>query len=415
MSIELILILGLLVIFVVPVLTDINVGIVAFIVAVCMGGFLLELSPQAILQGFPAQMFVLIVGVTLLLAIAESNGTVDWIVGAMLSLAKGRLLFLPVVLFVTAMLTSSLGPGAAPVLFVIGAGLISRYGLNPLLVAAMVIHGTQSGAYSPIAPYGIVISQLAAEQGILYQPWPLYFAVVVFHLALGVAAFLLLGGAKLRTAKLASGLEFSAAADSPGMIRHLTLAGFAGLLLAVIVFGAHLGFAAMGIAFLLLIVSPKQTRKEAVNGVAWPIVLVITGVLTYVNLLQQAGAIEWLAAHAGAIGGAPLVALLLCYLVSIVTGVASTIGTIGMLVPLSAPLLESGVLNGTGLLTGMAVSAAVSDISPFSTWGALFLASVAAVTDRDKVLKSQLLYTAVMVTTMPLVAWFLFIVSGLSG
>ena len=409
MSIELLLIVGLLVIFVLPILTDINVGIVAFIVAICLGGFVLGLTPGQILAGFPAQMFILIVGVTLLLAIAEKNGTVDWIVFSMLSLAKGRLIYLPILLFLTAFITSSLGPGAAPVLFVIGAGLIGRFGLNPLLIAAMVIHGTQSGAYSPIAPSGIVISQLAGEQAITYEAWPMYLAVVAFHFVLGAAAFVLLGGMKLKATAFTEGFDMTMPEESSDLTRILTLLGFAGLLLAVIVFGIHLGFAAIVIAFLLLIVSPKSLRKEAVNNVAWPIVLVITGVLTYVSMIQQAGAIEWLADYAGSLGSESLVALVLCYLVSVVTGVASTIGTIGMLVPLSAPLLHDGVIEGTGLLTAMAVSAAVSDISPFSTWGALFLASVAAVTDRDKTLRAQLIYTGVMVSVMPLIAWVLFV------
>ena len=413
MSVELLLVLGLLVICVIPVSSDINVGVVAFVVAILLGGFALDLGPREILQGFPTQMFVLIVGVTLLLAVAEKNGTVDWIVGAMLTLARGRLVYLPMVLFLTAFVTSSLGPGAAPVLFVIGAGLIGRYGLNPLLVAAMVIHGTQSGAYSPIAPYGLVIAQLAGEQSIAYQPWSMYAAVVAFHVLLGAGAFLALGGGRLRAVEFDPSEGLAAPAEGPSLIRWVTLGGFGGLLLAVIVFGLHLGFVAMVIAFALLVVSSKDVRKEAVNNIAWPIVLVITGVLTYVNLIQQAGAIAWLAGFAGDIGDASLVALVLCYLVSVITGVASTMGTIGMLVPLSTPLLGPDMLDGTGLLTAMAVSAAVSDISPFSTWGALFLASVAAVTDRDSVLKSQLVYTAAMVVAMPLLAWFLFVVLGL--
>ena len=169
----------------------------------------------------------------------------------------------------------------------------------------------------------------------------------------------------------------------------------------------------MIISFFLLLASPRRIRNESVSRVAWPIVLVITGVLTYVSMIQEAGAISWLAEQTDVLGSASLIGLLLCYLVSVITGVASTIGTIGMLVPLSAPLIVSGDLDGTGLLTAMAISAAISDISPFSTWGALFLASVASVTDRDSVLKKQLIYTGVLVITMPFVAWLLFVVLGL--
>jgi len=412
MTIELLLILGLLVIFILPIITDINVGIVAFVVSMCLGSFALDLSPREILLGFPAQMFVLIVGITLLLAIAERNGTIDWIVSSLLALARGRLFYLPLLLFFTAFITSSLGPGAAPVLFVIGAGLIGRFGLNPLLIAAMVIHGTQSGAYSPIAPYGIVIHQLAEDLSIGYDAWSLYAGVVGFHILLGAGAFFLLGGNRLRGQVFDVGPETPEADRSPTYTRYITLGGFAALLIAVIGFGIHLGFAAMTIAFVLLLTSPKSVRSEAVSNVAWPIVLVITGVLTYVSMIQEAGAIDWLAGYANSVASPSIVGLMLCYLVSVITGVASTIGTIGMLVPLSAPLITAGDTDGTSLLTAMAVSAAVSDVSPFSTWGALFLASVASVTNRETVLRLQLVYTAVIVTVLPFIAWALFVVAG---
>lgn len=413
MTIELLLILGLLVIFVLPIMTDVNVGIVAFVVTLCLGSMVLGLSARDILLGFPAQMFVLIVGITLLLAIAERNGTIDWIVSSLMALARGRLVYLPILLFLTAFVTSSLGPGAAPVLFVIGAGLIGRFGLNPLLIAAMVIHGTQSGAYSPIAPYGIVINQLANDLSISYEAWPMYVGVVVFHILLGVAAFFVLGGNRLKGQTFETGFDTPVPGDCPAYTRYLTLGGFAALLTAVIGFGIHLGFAAMVIAFILLLASPKGVRSEAVTNVAWPIVLVITGVLTYVSMIQEAGAIDWLAAYANTIASPSIVGLMLCYLVSFITGVASTIGTIGMLVPLSAPLIVAGDIDGTALLTAMAVSAAISDISPFSTWGALFLASVASVTHRDTVLRMQLIYTMVLVTTLPFIAWALFVVIGI--
>lgn len=412
MTIELLLILGLVVIFILPIMTDINVGIVAFVVAMCLGSIALDLSPRDILQGFPAQMFVLIVGITLLLAIAERNGTIDWTVSSLMALARGRLFYLPLLLFLTAFITSSLGPGAAPVLFVIGAGLIGRFGLNPLLIAAMVIHGTQSGAYSPIAPYGIVIHQLAEDLSITYNAWLMYAGVVAFHILLGAGAFFLLGGNKLKGQVFDAGLETPAPADCPAYTRYITLGGFAALLTAVIGFGIHLGFAAMVIAFVLLLSTPKKVRGEAVANVAWPIILVITGVLTYVSMIQEAGAIDWLAGYANDVASPSIVGLMLCYLVSIITGVASTIGSIGMLVPLSAPLILAGDIDGTGLLTAMAVSAAISDISPFSTWGALFLASVASVTNREKVLRMQLIYTAVLVTTLPFIAWGSFVVLG---
>ena len=411
MTPELLLIIGLAAIFIIPIATELNVGVVAFVVSILLGTFLLDYSGKEILAGFPGQMFILIVGITLLVAIAQSNGTVEWIVLKLLALARGKLILLPWLLFITAFAASSLGPGAAPILFVIGAGFIKKFKLNPLLVAAMIIHGAQSGAYSPIAPYGVVINQLATDLSISYSPLSVYLGTVGFHIVLVLAVFFLLGGYKLRGLTYANNSEtaFSSVPDNSKM-RYLTLAGFAALLASVIALNIHLGFAALVISFILLLFTPKEQRTESVNNIAWPIVLVIAGVLTYVNMIQKAGAIDWLANEVSQVGSPELIGLFLCYLVSIVTGVASTIGTIGMLVPLSAPFIISGDLEGTGLITAMAISAAISDISPFSTWGALFLATVASVVDKDAVLRSQLIYTAIAVCFLPALAWFLFVI-----
>lgn len=120
MPIELLLIVCLVVIFLVPIFFDVNVGIVAFITAFLVGALAMDLSARQVLAGFPDNMFVMLVGITLLLAIAHQNGTVDWIVAKLVRAARGRLVLLPWVLFVTALVTASLGPVAAPVLFVIG-------------------------------------------------------------------------------------------------------------------------------------------------------------------------------------------------------------------------------------------------------------------------------------------------------
>ncbi|NIP14470.1 MAG: hypothetical protein GWM88_06960 [Pseudomonadales bacterium] len=410
MPIELLLIVCLVVIFLVPIFFDVNVGIVAFITAFLVGALAMDLSARQVLSGFPDNMFVMLVGITLLLAIAHQNGTVDWIVSKLVRAARGRLVLLPWVLFFTALITASLGPVAAPVLFVIGVGFVSRYGLNPLLVAAMIIHGTQSGAYSPIAPYGVVIGELAATAGIGYSPVAVYLGVVAFHVLLAALVFVLLGGGALAGQRVEVAVAETGEAPRLDRQRGLTLIGFACLILGLVVYQINLGFLAMSIALVLLLTGPREDRQAAVGNIAWPVVLVIAGVLTYVGLLQHAGATDWLATQAKTLGSPLLMGLVLCFIVAVVTGVASTIGTIGILVPLSAPFVLAGDLEATGLLTAMAVSAAVSDISPYSTWGAMFLATAGQVLKRQEMLQAQLKYTIVMVVLMPILAWLVFVV-----
>jgi di/tricarboxylate transporter len=305
-----------------------------------------------------------------------------------------------------------MGPGAAPVLFVIGVGFIKRHGLNPVLVAAMVIHGNQSGGYSPIAPYGLLIAQLAEASGMQYAPITFYLGVVAFHIVLAAAVFVLLGGGKLIGQRIPQNVDAGGARASVTREQLATLGGFVLLVLGIVFYQINPGFLALSIALVLLLLSDRDLRDAAVNQVSWPIVLVIGGVLTYVNLLIGAGATDWLAAQAAGLGSPVFVGLVLCLLVAVVTGVASTAGTIGVLIPLSAPFVLSGELDGTMLLTAMAISAAVTDISPYSTWGALFLATAAQSLDKDRVFSAQLKYTLCMLAFVPVIAWAIFVVPG---
>ncbi|KFU75345.1 hypothetical protein BB31_42060, partial [Amycolatopsis lurida NRRL 2430] len=56
-----------------------------------------------------------------------------------------------------------------------------------------------------------------------------------------------------------------------------------------------------------------------------------------------------------------------------------------------------------------AVSATMVDVSPFSTNGALVLANAKDV-DRDKFFKQLLVYGALVVAIVPLIAWLVFVV-----
>ena len=80
--------------------------------------------------------------------------------------------------------------------------------------------------------------------------------------------------------------------------------------------------------------------------------------------------------------------------------------------PLASPFVLAGDLQASSLLTAMSVSAAVSDISPFSTWGAMFLAAASQVLDRQEIFRAQLKYTLYMVTIMPIIAWSIFVLPG---
>src|SRR6185369_5785142 len=67
------------VMFIIATALPINMGALALVAAFIIG-LLSHLAAKDILAGFPGDLFVTLVGITYLFAIAQNNGTVDWLV-----------------------------------------------------------------------------------------------------------------------------------------------------------------------------------------------------------------------------------------------------------------------------------------------------------------------------------------------
>ena len=100
MSPQLVAILVLALVFLVSTTRSINMGAIAFAAAFGVGTLVADMDADAIFAGFPGDLFVVLVGVTYLFAIAKANGTTDWLVRAAVRLVGGRLALLPWVMFV---------------------------------------------------------------------------------------------------------------------------------------------------------------------------------------------------------------------------------------------------------------------------------------------------------------------------
>jgi di/tricarboxylate transporter len=190
----------------------------------------------------------------------------------------------------------------------------------------------------------------------------------------------------------------------------LTLIGIVTLIVVALAFDVDVGFVALSIALVLSLVSPQST-KDAVSKVAWPTVLLICGVVTYVGVLETLGTIDWLGEQVATIGSALLAALLICYVGAAVSAFASTTGILGALIPLAVPFLETGAVGAVGLIIALAISSSVVDSSPFSTSGALTVANTPA-EKRDYVFKRLMQWGMSMVLIAPPIVWLIFVVPG---
>jgi di/tricarboxylate transporter len=444
MSNELISILVLVAIFLIATTLPINMGVLGLVAAFAVGTAM-GISEDDIFAGFPGDLFIILVGVTYLFAIATNNGTVDWLIHAAVKAVGGRVAAIPWVFFlVTAALTASgaVVPGAVAIIAPIGLGFAVTYGINPVLMGLLIINGATAGGFSPISVFGSIVNGVVERNDLAENAMLLFASSFVFNAALSVVVFLMFGGRELlrrppvvpgddeSTARFERRKEEEAAAtgsrppmaggstaaagagDMPELDRDkvLTLIGIVTLIVVALAFDVDVGFVALSIALVLSLVSPQST-KDAVSKVAWPTVLLICGVVTYVGVLETLGTIDWLGEQVATIGSALLAALLICYVGAAVSAFASTTGILGALIPLAVPFLETGAVGAVGLIIALAISSSVVDSSPFSTSGALTVANTPA-EKRDYVFKRLMQWGMSMVLIAPPIVWLIFVVPG---
>lgn len=454
MSSELISILVLVVVFVIATTRSVNMGALAFAAAFGVGELVADLDADGIFAGFPGDLFVVLVGVTYLFAIARANGTTDWLVQAAIRLVRGRVALIPWVMFaLTGALTAigAVSPAAVAIVAPIALSFAVRHGISPLLMGVMVVHGAQAGGFSPISIYGTIVNGIVEREKLPGNEIALFLASLFTNLVIAAVVFVLFGGLKLwkqgavspqeatgsgatdgapgapvsgsgtgtGTGTVASPTATAVASptEAPGAIRLTpariaTLVALVALVVAVLVLDLDAGLTAITLAVVLSTAWP-QDSKRAVGEIAWSTVLLICGVLTYVGVLQEMGTIKWAGEGEGVGGiGVPLLAaVLLCYIGAIVSAFASSVGIMGALIPLAVPFLAQGQIGAVGMVAALAVSATVVDVSPFSTNGALVLAAAPDV-DRERFLRQLMVYGGIVVAVVPAVVWLVMVVPG---
>ncbi|MET8468340.1 SLC13 family permease [Streptomyces sp. NPDC006422] len=461
MSDQVISIIGLVLVFLIATFTKVHMGVVAVVAAFVVGTAVAGESADEIFAGFPGDLFVVLVGVTLLFAIAKNNGTVDWLVQASTRAVRGRIALIPWVMFlITGALTASgaVVPGAVGIMAPIGMGFAVRHRINPILMGLLIINGASAGGFSPISIFGTITNGVVQREDLPGSEGMLFLSSFLFNLVLSVIVFFLFGGRKLlgRRAETPGAGGSSSAPSVPGpagggsapipapapaggqqvaaaptaappkpapvaqdpeeevvrldLARSLTVLGVISLAVGSLAFDLDVGLMAFVVSAVLCLVSPASA-KGAVERCAWPTVLLVCGIVMYVSLMDEMGTIKWAGESVSDLGTPLVSALLICLIGGVVSAFASTTGILGALIPLAVPFLAGGEIGAIGMISALAISSSVVDSSPFSTSGALTVAG-APEEMRDTVFRRLMAWGLSMTLVAPLATWVVFIIPG---
>jgi Na+/H+ antiporter NhaD/arsenite permease-like protein len=405
-------IIGLIALFVVGTVVPINMGALAYVAAWLVGMWSLDMDEKEIVAGISADLVLTLIGVTYLFAIAKKNGTVDVIVRMAVRAVRGRVAFIPWVMFaITAVLTAigAVSPAACAIIGPIALGFAGRYGISPLMMGMLVVHGAQAGGFSPISIYGTITNSVMEDNGLPSSELTVFLASLVVNTVMAIILFVVLGGRKLLSARIdpdepASDDRAGTAEERVRLDQVLTLVAFLAVAVIALILDKNIGFVAITAAVVLSLMAPRR-YQDTVREIAWPTVLLVAGVSTYATILEEAGSPEFVGDWAAGLGVAAIGALVLCYVGGVVSAFASSTALLPVIIPIAVPLVEDGAISAALVVAALAVSSTIVDVSPFSTNGALMLANKPDSISEPVYYRQILTYSVIVVVVGPLLVW----------
>ncbi len=405
-------------------LTQVNVGVVSLAFAWIVGVYLGGMPLNTVIGTFPVQLFLTLIGVTLLFGMAGINGTLGRLAARAVSVCRGNAGVIPVMFFLIALTLSSIGPGniattaiLAPMAMAVGA----RAAVPPFLMALMVGNGAQAGALSPFAPTGVIVNGIMERIGLAGHEMQTYGNNLFAHAIVTFGAYFLFGGLKLFTRKapapqVAQSDQAGARAEAEPVatepfewVHWVTLAILIALVVVVVVFDMQVGMAALTGAALLSLVG-AGSEKEAIRKMPWGVVIMVCGVTVLIGVLEKTQGMSLFADLLAKISTPGTVTLTIAFVTGAVSVYSSTSGVVlpAFLPTVPALAQQLGGADPLAIASAMYVGGHLVDLSPLSTIGALCIAALPAEADAKKLFNQLLAWGLSMMVVGSLICWVLF-------
>ncbi|PID82410.1 MAG: hypothetical protein CSB16_01545 [Clostridiales bacterium] len=404
-SIEVVLLLALVLAIFLGFKFKVNTGIISIAFAFILGFFVYEPSKsdpdilvrlsssaakaKTLISGWPSKLFFILLGMTLLFSIARSNGSLELLARKAAYLTKGNRKLTPIIFFVFSTFLAAIGPGNIAVcalVLPIAMAVAKEMKISPLLIAGMTIAGSNAGGLSPLAPTGIIATDLSRAAGFEIGYY-VFLQMVIAQVILAIFLYFGLGGYKSSKDQT---LEIRKP-DRFNKKQLITLFVISLVVILIIVFKFNIGFAAfIGSAILLLIKVSNQ--KDAIAGIPWSTLLLVCGVGVLVKVISVGGGIDLLTNTLSKFMNERSAGSIVAIIGGLMSSVSSASGVVmPTLIPTVSGLADSLNISGLTLITGIVLGAHFVTNSPLSTLGALAIASADESIDREKFFRQLLL------------------------
>ena len=355
-----------------------NTGFVAIglsLIIGTMGG----IPSKNLIQAFSSNLFIIMLGVSFMFAIASDNGTLELVAKKLIKLSGKNTGVIPILVFLISAVLAGIGPGTVPVMGIMSTFAVSvaiSMKMNPVLLASAALLGSQAGGLTPIAPTGILAQELAnqAKLGDLGVSVMLnqFVASFIYFMVL----YVVFKGWKQQDISVS---------DEEVLVFNrnhiITIIAIIAMIILVLGFNYNVGLVCFLLGSILLLFG-ASTTKAAMNNIAWSTLMLVCGVNILMNVVIKLGGIDLIAKALASI----MVPFTAVPIMGVSAGIMSWFSsTSGVVMPTMIPTIPGimetlGVTNFTAFISAIVITSHTAGCSPISTGGAQSLAAYSTLT-----------------------------------
>ena len=405
-----------------------NIGVYGIIFAFLIGTILMDKTIAQVISYFPTSLMFTLMIVAFFYGYASSNGTIKAISDRLIYACRGNIKLIPLVLYFSVFIVSTLGAGAgaAPVIMSpIAFSLAAEIGFSPVLAVVAVSLGALGGGIQAWTSTGVMFKGIA--EGTLGEAvansvsWGYGVTLMVIPTIFYILVYLYYSKKnELKAVEIKK-------PESLTKDQKITLSLILGIMVLVIIpVFANMFFpnaytawfaskfdikvlCAIGIAICAAL-NLGNTNNIIRNNIPWPTIIMVCGMSTMINMAVETGIADlmgsWLGSNIPTFLIIPMVVLLGGLLSFVTTGPAVIFP---LFIPMFPALAAATGLSPVALTMAIFAGTGATGMSPFSQGGAMAIVGCKDEKVRESLWSKQLLFAFLFLMFYILVAalgWF---------
>ena len=422
---------------------DLNVGFLGIAFGIIVGGVFAGTPASKVMNAFPLSLFMILVGVTFLFGMAQTNGTMEKLTAYSIRACKGNTALVPIIIYILATFITTIGPGniaGCALMAPVAMAIASKVKMPAFLMTLLVVGACNGAAFSPFAPTGIIsngiIAKVAPELGIPADylntlAWKIHFNSTIAQGFVNIGGFFVMGGLKWMREQKGAALDIDELAPKPepfNAAQKTTLLIVAILIILVVVPGlpgmkgvfpkaitnmlSNVGSISFVLSIVLMLTGYGDS-KAAVKVMPWSVIMMVCGVSVLIDVMDKAGGLNFLVEVMASVAGPTTICFWTAFVPAVISAYSSSSGVVmPMFLPMTPGLVELTGGDPVSIISAIDVGSHLVDTSPLSTLGALCIASAGEEEDKGVLFRKLLIWGLSMSIVSGIVCYVFFGILG---